>query len=89
MSRIVELYDNMKYVYAENGPAEVGKRLLRHGSDFVNGLIAGANADSKGVNDFVDVLFINGCDYSVPIQLDIASTIRLSSFELQVFRPEW
>lgn len=66
MSRLVELYDNMKYVYAEDGPAEVGKRLLRHGTDFVNGLIAGANADSKGTSDFVDVLFINGCDYSVP-----------------------
>lgn len=65
MGRFEELYENMKYVYEEEGVSEVSKRLLIHGANFVNS-IATSNQNKSVNSDFVDVIFINGCDYSVP-----------------------
>ena len=66
VSRIPELLDNMKYVFQEEGAREVSRRLLNHGAAFADRVIAASKNSKLLDSDFVDVLFINGCDYSVP-----------------------
>ena len=66
MGRFNELYENMKYVFEEDGPVEVTRRFVSHGVNLINCLTDRDRNYNVGNSDFVDVLFINGCDYSVP-----------------------
>lgn len=65
-SRYKELLNNMKYVYCEEGVVEVARRLAQHAGSSIRRLSPKLGHDYDGMSDFVDVLFINGCDYSVP-----------------------
>lgn len=64
MGRFDELRENFHFVLREEGAYAVAGRLSVHAKDFVRRFSqTGSREDS---DDFVDVLFINGCDYSVP-----------------------
>lgn len=66
MSRIDELLSNMRYVYQEEGCIEVAARLYRHVESVLARVVSKLGHNYDEMSDFVDVLFINGCDYSVP-----------------------
>lgn len=64
MSRLAELRDNFEYVIKEEGLLAALKRCGVHFDNLRSRVSRRSIRDD--MNDFVDVLFINGCDYSVP-----------------------
>lgn len=65
MGRLDDLKDNLQYVWREEGPYYTADRLRVHGREML-GRFKRAPKERNLSSDFVDVLFINGCDYSVP-----------------------
>lgn len=65
MSRLDELKANFRYVLREEGPAAAAERLRLHAGNAL-GRLRRSGPPRDDMSDFVDVLFINGCDYSVP-----------------------
>ena len=65
MGRFDDLKENLQFVWHEEGPYYTAERLRVHGKEFL-GKFKKAPAGRNLSSDFVDVLFINGCDYSVP-----------------------
>lgn len=64
MGRFDELRENFKFVLREEGSRAAFDRIKVHAKDMLYHVKRNAPRDDS--NDFVDVLFINGCDYSVP-----------------------
>lgn len=65
MSRLDELKANFRYVLREEGAHAAAERLKVHARNYL-GRLRRQPAPRDDMSDFVDVLFINGCDYSVP-----------------------
>lgn len=65
MGRLDELKANFKYVLREEGAAAAARRLGFHMGSTLRRLAFRAEPRDDS-SDFVDVLFINGCDFSVP-----------------------
>ena len=65
MSRLDELKANFRYVLREEGPQAAAERFKVHARNYL-GRFKKQPAPRDDMNDYVDVLFINGCDYSVP-----------------------
>ena len=65
MSRLNELIKNFGYVWREDGAYGVADRLSVHMHKLGNKLKPNF-AKRDETSDFADVVFINGCDYSVP-----------------------
>lgn len=66
MSRFDELRANFIHVLREEGPKAALDRVGVHGRSFAARLRGRGEVPPDDSNDYVDVLFINGCDYSVP-----------------------
>lgn len=68
LSRFNELRDNLEYLYAEDGIYAVKDRLVHHAGVAANKLKGKIKPTRPrdDSSDFVDVLFVNGCDYCVP-----------------------
>ena len=64
MGRIAELRTNLGYVWREEGLLAVAERLGFHAGKALGKMVSRRPRDES--NDFVDVLFVNGCDYCVP-----------------------
>jgi glycosyltransferase involved in cell wall biosynthesis len=60
MNRLAELQDNLEYTWHEEGIFAVGDRLSIHATHLLE------RAIPSYYEDFVDVMFVNGCDPSVP-----------------------
>lgn len=65
MGRLDELKTNFKYVLKEEGVHAAANRFAFHTRQYL-GRFDLRNTSRDTRNDFVDVLFINGCDYCVP-----------------------
>ena len=65
MSRLVELTKNLQYVMREDGPYAVVDRLGVHAKQ-VAGRVKNKFIQHDASNDFVDVMFINGCSRLLP-----------------------
>lgn len=65
MTRFEELRTNFQFVLHEEGALAAIRRLNYHATQTVN-KISHRNNQREDSDDFVDVLFINGCDHSVP-----------------------
>lgn len=66
MSRLGELLNNFGYVLKEEGIHYAVDRVKVHASDFRSNVVRRHSEIHDDSSDFVDVLFINGCDYAVP-----------------------
>lgn len=65
MGRFQELKENFSHVYREEGFYALADRVGVHAREVVS-KVSPFKKPHDDSNDFVDVLFINGCDYSVP-----------------------
>ena len=65
MGRLGELWDNFRFVLREEGAAAAVGRLRFHAGNQL-GRLRRTEPPRDDMSDFVDVLFINGCDFSVP-----------------------
>ncbi len=65
MGRLGELWDNFRYVLREEGAAAAAGRLRLHAGNYL-GRLKPKDPPRDDMSDFVDVLFINGCAFSVP-----------------------
>lgn len=65
MGRLDELKDNFRYVLREEGAVAAAGRLRYHAGNYL-GRLRPKGAPRDDMSDFVDVLFINGCAFSVP-----------------------
>ena len=65
MNRFKELVGNLGYVWREDGAFGVAHRLNIHAGKLANKVGSRFNKRDE-TSDFADVVFINGCDYSVP-----------------------
>ena len=64
MSRIDEMKDNLKYTWEEEGAFAVADRVAIHASNLLGRIVPQKPFELR--DNFVDVLFINGCAPDVP-----------------------
>lgn len=64
MGRFEDMLDNARYLYREEGLAKVFRQAGGHLAGVFRSIKKQDSYDP--LNDFVDVLFINGCGYGVP-----------------------